>query len=314
MRIWLFVLVSQSIWAYCRAFLFPSKPLSRLSYRSASFELSVHKDDNLTATVRLNKVFKAKYSRREADKLIEQGRVTVNGKVSFGCLVIPHQDQVALDGRIVHGWESMNDVDERNVSNNDSLEYVKYWKPKGITCTTDRRVKGNIIDEITRQSGYRPKHRVYPIGRLDKDSTGLILLTSDGRLPNAVLRKESKKPKVYHVTVHRSLSETDLQKLREGIIITTVAQRDGQSKPLTAKTKPCIVERLSHSSCNITLEEGRNRQIRKMMEALGHEVLELHRTHFGEISIHSLRKEGEWERLSFDEMNWIHAVLQNEQG
>merc|ERR1712083_860230 len=104
------------------------------------------------------------------------------------------------------------------------FEYIKYWKPKGIICTTDMNIKHNIIDRI-KSDGYRPKHRVYPVGRLDKDTTGLILLTSDGRLPNAVLRGEAKQPKTYRVTLDRSISDHDIQCLKSGVIITTTAQR-----------------------------------------------------------------------------------------
>jgi 23S rRNA pseudouridine2604 synthase len=266
---------------------------------------------NEATGVRLNKVLKATLSRREADKVIQEGRVTVNGEVTFGCMVVPHQDSVALDGTIIRGWEKMNGFDDVRTSAVGGFEYVKYWKPRGVICTTDKRIKDNIIDEIMRHSGYRPEHRVYPVGRLDKDSTGLILLTSDGRLPNVSLRNEQKQPKVYKVTVDRPLVEADLDQLRDGIIITTVAQRDGTAKPLTAKTKPCLIDQVSLTSCSITLTEGRNRQIRKMMEAVGYNVLDLHRTQFGEISLQSLTREGDWQRLNGAEMRWIETILQN---
>jgi 23S rRNA pseudouridine2604 synthase len=205
----------------------------------------------------------------------------------------------------------MNGLDQHAESSVGSLEYVKYWKPKGVVCTTDQRIKGNIIDEITHRSGYRPNHRVYPVGRLDKDSSGLILLTSDGRLPNASLRREQKQPKVYQVTVDLPLEESNLELLRQGVVITTVAQRDGTAKALTAKTKPCLINQIGPTSCNITLLEGRNRQIRKMMEAVGYTVLDLHRIEFGEIKLTSLKREGDWERLNGKEMAWIDTLLQN---
>ena len=184
-------------------------------------------------SIRLNKVFKATHSRREADRLIESGRVSVNGKVVSmmgGMKVIPFQDEVSLDGKIIRGWERMNAINDENNNNNihnntrnadhnnnllntDSFEYVKYYKPLGVTCTTDLRIKDNIIDSIKR-AGYNPKHRVYPVGRLDKETSGLIILTSDGRMVNAVLRGEKKQPKVYKVMVNGRLQENDLQQLR----------------------------------------------------------------------------------------------------
>ena len=284
---------------------------------------------SLTDGVRLNKVFRATFSRREADKMIQDGRVSVNGKVCFGCMVVPFRDIVALDGKVVKGWEEMNGLvgshqdGQRKAATQmatpatlitpvltDAFEYVKYWKPKGVVCTTDVRVHQNIIDHITRKCGYQPRHRVYPVGRLDKDSSGLMLLTSDGRLPNLSLRKERKQPKLYEVTVDRPLFEADLEQLRDGIVITTFAQRDGNvKKALTAKTKPCHIQQTSRTSCSISLMEGRNRQIRKMMEALGYHVLDLHRTEFGEITLNSLKEEGDWARLDDTEMAWIQSLL-----
>lgn len=184
--------------------------------------------------IRLNKVFKATHSRREADKLIESGRVCVNGQQVLnkgGMKVIPYQDEVSLDGKVIRGWEQMNAIidpyggqttkstedqnsnDNRDDLNTGSFEYVKYFKPLGVICTTDSRINGNIIDEI-RRDGYNPKHRVYPVGRLDKETTGLIVLTSDGRMVNSVLRGEQKQPKVYKVMVNGRLDDEDLQQLR----------------------------------------------------------------------------------------------------
>jgi 16S rRNA U516 pseudouridylate synthase RsuA-like enzyme len=189
--------------------------------------------------IRLNKVFKATHSRRAADKLIEEGRVTVNGQRVHergGYKVVPFRDVVALDGKVVKGWEQINAIardnadvlhqkralernnkeQQRQPSNNlqtSSFEYVKYYKPIGITCTTDLRVKDNIIDAIN-NDGYKARHRVYPVGRLDKETSGLIILTSDGRIVNAVLRGERKQPKVYKVKVDGVLEDRHLQRLR----------------------------------------------------------------------------------------------------
>lgn len=181
--------------------------------------------------IRLNKVFKATHSRRAADKLIEEGRVTVNGDRVLekgGYKVVPFRDVVALDGKLVKGWEEINaisrddDHSQQNLQqrqlllNNlqtSSFEYVKYYKPIGVTCTTDLRVRDNIIDSI-HKDGYRSRHRVYPIGRLDKETSGLILLTNDGRIVNSVLRGDRKQPKVYKVKVDGLLEDHHLQRLR----------------------------------------------------------------------------------------------------
>jgi len=167
---------------------------SRKEFHSCIYS-STQKSDQINKNnnegVRLNKVLKETHSRREADALIESGRVTINGKPigsKGGFKVIPYVDSVELDGKIVRGWEKMNGFyapDKKTSSSNKKLkhqnnspkytnqhfEYIKYWKPKGVTCTTEKSVKSNIVHEIQRD-GYHPKHRVYPVGRLDKDTTG----------------------------------------------------------------------------------------------------------------------------------------------
>ncbi len=164
-----------------------------------------NQNDSDTVRVRLNKVFKASHSRREADKLIAEGRVSINGQritSKGGQYVIPHVDVVALDGVVVEGWEDMNAIEKgdrnsesemkgtggrRRIKTNSQnmniqgsgastmtkshFQYVKYYKPVGITCTTDSKIRGNIIDSIQR-NGYESPHRIYPVGRLDKDTSG----------------------------------------------------------------------------------------------------------------------------------------------
>jgi len=295
--------------------------------------------------IRLNKVFKATHSRREADKLIASGRISVNGKAvesKGGFFVVPYRDEIALDGNIIHGWEKMNAITiqntaSRNQSENskgqsrqgrkiagtrmdleastEQFEYVKYFKPLGVTCTTDRRVMDNIIDSIL-YDGLNPRHRIFPVGRLDKETSGLIVLTSDGRMVNAVLRGEKKQPKIYKVKVDGRLEEQDLQRLRSGITIKTVAQRsEGAATTLIAKTKPCKVELIGPCSCQMTLVEGRNRQIRKMMQALGFKVVRLHRIEFmgiqlADISLSKgLIKPGDWAYLDKEEMKLVTRAL-----
>jgi len=226
-----------------------------------------------------------------------------------------------------------------------TFEYVKYYKPIGITCTTDPLIKDNIIHSICNQSGYTPKHRIYPVGRLDKLTSGLILLTSDGRLVNSVLRRENKYPKVYEVTVDVELTNEHIYQLRNGIIIKTISQRSSSSSnndkgrdknTLIARTRPCIVTRIighdddgsssskNNRSCRMTLIEGRNRQIRKMMGALGLTVISLRRIEFMGIQLHtvndsttaipsssSLKRPGDWAYLNKDEMKLIEDALWN---
>ena len=323
----------------------PSLRLSSPSHENNNNHESRNEDFHSgVPPIRLNKVFKATHSRRDADRMIKEGRVMVNGKVSLGDMVVPFVDEISLDGTPIQNWEAMNGIvvaeggpiSEEGTQSTDwvdpatsgrsatvrpsnqlsgmpatqTFEYVKYYKPQGIICTTDQRIKDNIIDALTQTSKYHPKHRVYPVGRLDKDSTGLILITSDGRLPNASLRREQKQSKVYQVRVDSPLSLEDLQELRSGIVITTVAQRDGKSKPLTAKTKPCLITSLGSRDVEIVLQEGRNRQIRKMMGALGYEVKRLHRVGFGEITLDADMKAGDWKVLNAKEMQWINSILE----
>ena len=257
--------------------------------------------------VRVNKCFKDFTSRRESDKLVEQGRVTVNGAVaSAGARVFPG-DIVRLDGDPID-WETKN----QNVGSTDAFRYVKYWKPRGITCTTDRRDRTNILDAV------RYPERVFPVGRLDKDSTGLILLTSDGRLPNAALRARARKEKKYVVRLDRPAREADLRTLREGVVISTPVRRDKVDRIVTARTLPCDVRfargngkesRDSARDVAVTLREGRNRQIRRMFDAVGYVVQDLHRTEIMGIGLEGLTV-GRWKECSPKEMELIRACLQ----
>ena len=303
-----------------------------------------------TQLIRLNKVFKKTHSRRQADKLILDGRVTVNGQVSYGTMVEPFADEVCLDGLPVQGWEEWNGLvrpprdDDSNQdsdgTDNDTFAYIKYWKPRGVVCTTDRSIPGNILDELEYEDGCPVTNvysRLYPVGRLDKDTTGLLLLTNDGRLPNSLLRSKYKQAKVYNVQTRYPISDEDLQRLRDGVVITTVAQRDGKmAEPLTAPTLPCRIERigkehksLRSSSFRISIREGRNRQIRKMVEAVDNRVVRLHRTQFGGdyleedtdndekrnhgggrcISLKNLRGPGDWQELEGPELDLVHQIL-----
>jgi pseudouridine synthase len=198
-----------------------------------------------------------------------------------------------------------------------TFEYIKYWKPTGVICTTDPTIPGNIIEEIRVHDGYDPPHRVYPVGRLDKDTSGLILLTSDGRLPNAALRKEHKRPKVYEVRVDPPIGPPGshranrvLEKLSEGVVISTETVRNGVRKTLTAPTEPCRVEQLNDQWIRMTLREGRNRQVRKMTRAVGHKTVELERVSFAGIPLEpGLRGPGDWDYLTGDELEIVEDMI-----
>ena len=186
-------------------------------------------------------------SRRAADKLIEQGRVTVNGNLpEMGAKIYP-ADEVRVNGELVG-------------INREKPVYLAFNKPIGIVCTTDTTVeKDNIIDFI----GYPT--RIFPIGRLDKASEGLILLTNDGDIVNKILRSKNNHGKEYIVTVDRLINPDFIERMRNGIPI------------LDTITKKCEVERLSNHTFRMVLTQGLNRQIRRMCEYLGYEVTALKR-------------------------------------
>lgn len=186
-------------------------------------------------------------SRREADRLIDTGRVTVNGKVPEMGTKISDEDEVHVDGKLVENKKK-------------HFTYLAFNKPVGIVCTTDTRVeKDNIIDFINYHK------RIFPIGRLDKPSEGLILLTDDGDIVNKILRASNNHEKEYIVTVDKPISQTFLQHMRNGVPI------------LDTVTKKCKVDKLDSTTFKIVLTQGLNRQIRRMCEYLDYQVLTLKR-------------------------------------
>ena len=220
-------------------------------------------------------------SRREADKLIEQSRVTINGHVPELGTKVLEGDKVAVDGKLVKAVA--NDKTDRI--------YIAYNKPIGIICTTERHVKGNIIDAIK-----HPK-RIFPIGRLDKPSEGLIFLTSDGDIVNKILRAENGHEKEYIVTVNQPISERFLAKMSKGVPI------------LGTVTKPCKTRFIDSRTFAITLTQGLNRQIRRMSEFLGYEVIKLKRVRIMNVTLNGL-KPGQWRNLSANEMRTINRATQ----
>jgi 23S rRNA pseudouridine2604 synthase len=210
-----------------------------------------------TTGIRINKYLSEQgfCSRRAADKLIEQERVTINGTVpKMGTKVMP-EDAVAVDG------QSISTKKEKPV-------YIAFNKPVGIVCTTDTRVeKDNIIEFINYPT------RIFPIGRLDKMSEGLIFLTNDGDIVNKVLRSRNNHGKEYIVTVDHSVTESFLQKMRSGIPI------------LDTVTKECEVEQIGRKTFRIVLTQGLNRQIRRMCEYLDYRVTKLKRIRIMNVSL-----------------------------
>lgn len=219
-------------------------------------------------------------SRREADKFIEQQRVTINGKIPELGTKVMAGDEVALNGKIINPTPK----------NKSDRVYIAYHKPIGITCTTERHVQGNIIDAI------KHKDRIFPIGRLDKPSEGLILLTSDGDIVNKILRAENAHDKEYIVTVNNPISDRFINKMSKGVPI------------LGTVTKPCKVEALGKFKFKIILTQGLNRQIRRMCEFLGYEVTKLKRTRIMNIDLQGI-KPGHWRNLTETEMTTLTRAL-----
>ncbi|MDC1012278.1 23S rRNA pseudouridine(2604) synthase RluF [Flavobacteriaceae bacterium] len=216
-------------------------------------------------------------SRRAADKLIDQGRIQVNGKaVVMGQKVSP-QDRIEVDGVLVENHQ-------------EGSVYIAFNKPKGIVCTTDTRVeKDNIIDYINYPS------RIFPIGRLDKMSEGLILLTNDGDIVNKILRARNNHEKEYIVTVNKPITEEFVEKMGSGVPI------------LDTVTKPCFVEQIHKKQFRIILTQGLNRQIRRMCEFLEYRVVELKRVRIMNLKLDT--KVGRYRDLTKKEMTELRKLL-----
>jgi 23S rRNA pseudouridine2604 synthase len=268
----------------------------------------------LSQGIRVNKSLRATHSRREADKLIASGRVSVNGATAQPGDRLFGGDRVELDGRAVE-WERLNlavaaaDAPRPRAAETPFV-YLKYWKEAGVECTTNHRVRSNIIDRLGPLPGV--EDRIVPIGRLDIASTGLILLTSDGAIINSLLRSTERKEKEYLVMTDRRASAQQIEQLRTGVVITTVAQRDGTARELTAPTKPCVVERIdsrqTERMLRFVLTEGRNRQIRRMCAEVGLDVVQLHRVGFAGIRLNGCARPGSWAFLTPEELAAIGAV------
>jgi len=215
-------------------------------------------------------------SRRQADKYIEQEYVTVNGEIAT-------LGDRAMPGDII-------EVNGKRITKIENLVYLALNKPPGITCTTDRRVEGNVIDFINH------KERIFHIGRLDKPSEGLLLMTNDGDIVNKILRAGNKHEKEYIVKVDRRITDEFIKRMSAGVPI------------LETVTKKCEVEKIGRYVFKITLIQGLNRQIRRMCEYLGYDVVSLKRTrimniHLGDLEI------GTWRNLTFTELSGLKNSL-----
>ena len=204
-------------------------------------------------------------SRREADALIEAGRVTVNGAIAALGTKVEAGDVVCLDGKPI--GEAKQHV------------YIALNKPTGVTCTTERDVAGNIVDFV------RHRERIFPIGRLDKESEGLILLTNNGDIVNEILRQENEHEKEYVVTVDRPVTDLFLSGMASGVRI------------LGTVTKPCTVKRVDRCMFKIILTQGLNRQIRRMCSFFGYKVVRLQRVRIINVTLDGL-KPGQWRELA----------------
>jgi 23S rRNA pseudouridine2604 synthase len=208
-------------------------------------------------------------SRREVKRLLENGRITVNG-------VVCNKDTEVDEGDTVL-------IDHKPIPTKKASIYLAFNKPVGITCTANPEIKGNILECV------KVSERVFPVGRLDKASQGLILLTNDGELANRISQSDFGHEKEYEVTLNQPVTELFLQKMAEGVPV------------LNTITKPAKTKFVSKYVFRITLTQGLNRQIRRMCKTLGYEVEKLERIRIMNIHLHTLEA-GKWRELKTDEL------------
>jgi 23S rRNA pseudouridine2604 synthase len=235
-------------------------------------------ENNKQQSINLNKYISSSgiCSRREAEKFINEGRVTINGKPTQLGNRVGKKDVVKLDGRL---------VTPKNIT-----IYIALNKPVGIVSTTDDREPNNIVQHINYPE------RLFPIGRLDKPSEGLIFLTNDGDIVNKILRAGNNHEKEYFVSVNKSITQDFIDKMSNGIPI------------LGTVTQNCLVEKVADKIFKIVLTQGLNRQIRRMCEYLDYEVTKLKRTRIMNVELGYLQT-GDWRELTEDEMKEINAMI-----
>ncbi len=214
-------------------------------------------------------------SRRKADELIKSGKVKVNSKIADLGYKLCEGDIVEVDGKLVEP--------------NEDKVYIALYKPVGITCTTEEHIDGNIVDYVNYNE------RIFPVGRLDKDSEGLIFLTNDGDIVNRILREENHHEKEYIVTVDKPLDVKNLKQMSQGVRIFNPV------KNVYVTTKPCKIHKISDKSFKIILSQGLNRQIRRMCRHFGYKVMKLKRVRILDITLDGLAY-GRWRFLTKTEI------------
>lgn len=221
-------------------------------------------------------------SRREADRLIKSGRVTIDGDVASLGMEVDEENVVKVDNTVI--------------GKRPHRVYLAFNKPKGIISTTDQNIPNNIITYINYPE------RIFPIGRLDKDTSGLILLTNDGMIVNKILRSENNHDKEYIVEVDKPYDEDFINKMTSGVEIYNPVQH------VLVKTKPAILRRINNKTFNLIITQGLNLQIRRMCKQLGYNVVNLKRIRIININIKDLLV-GQWRYLSDYEINELMKTI-----
>lgn len=221
--------------------------------------------------IRINKYLSDKgiCSRREADRLILDKKVKVNGKIIELGFLVSDNDIIEVNGK--------------EITKNNKKIYLKFYKPRGVTCTTAKFDKSNIISFLNYSE------RIYPVGRLDKDSEGLLLLTNDGKIVNPILKGSAYHEKEYIVTLNKNISDKDISILRNGVPILGIV------------TRKCHIERISANTLKFIITQGLNRQIRRMCEYLGYNVIKLKRIRIINIKLDDLNI-GQYRDLTVEEL------------
>lgn len=225
-------------------------------------------------------------SRRQAERLMLEGRIKVNGQVvtQLGTKVDPERDNVKVDGKLIHG--------ENHV-------YLLLNKPKGTLCTLDDPARRPLVTDLIQGV----KARVYPVGRLDYDTTGVLLLTNDGELTNLLTHPKHHVPRVYVAKVKGVPTEAQIEKLKKGVYVEGRRTSPASAKILSVKEKNCLLQ--------LTLQEGRNRQVKHMCMAIGHPCQKLTRTEFGFLTSEGLVP-GQWRHLTPGEVKRLQALARKE--
>lgn len=218
-------------------------------------------------------------SRREADRLLELGRIKVNGKSPEMGMKVCAEDEIRIDGK--------------SIKKEDKPILIAFHKPTGIVCTTSKQDKDNIVDYINYGK------RIYPIGRLDKESEGLIFLTNQGDLVNKILKGSNYHEKEYIVEVNKKITKAFLRGMKEGVPI------------LDTVTRPCVVKPMDDYTFRIILTQGLNRQIRRMCEYFGYRVEKLKRVRIMNITLGNLKK-GTYRKITKEEQMELNQLLEGE--